>query len=28
MLLATISEFTRGHAQTDDITLVIIERMG
>jgi sigma-B regulation protein RsbU (phosphoserine phosphatase) len=27
-LLETIADFTRGHAQTDDITLVIVERMG
>ena len=27
-LLEAISEFTRGHAQSDDITLVIVERTG
>ena len=27
-LLQTISEFTRGHPQTDDITLLILERTG
>ena len=27
-LLETIADFTRGHAQSDDITLVIVERMG
>lgn len=27
-LIETIADFTHGHAQTDDITLVIVERMG
>jgi len=27
-LIETIADFTRGHAQSDDITLVIVERMG